>query len=176
MLETNLANLEVVINQAWQLTEEYLESERINALPEKTQEEITLRKDVYAKKQTEFERVVENVCYLLLFQVHEAHESLGLGNPVSNESNVRRSIAKQRGIYDILRKVITTPTICSAASNFLLVFGDLATVVMMLGGQQEFTEYISWLGELLNGQIASLKTILGVENFNQYEPKELKNL
>ena len=50
MLETNLANLEVVINQAWQLTEEYLESERINALPEQTHEEITLRKDVYAKK------------------------------------------------------------------------------------------------------------------------------
>ena len=67
MLETNLANLEVVINQAWQLTEEYLESERVNALPEQTPEEIALRKDVYAKKQTEFERVVESVCYLLLF-------------------------------------------------------------------------------------------------------------
>ena len=47
---------------------------------------------------------------------------------------------------------------------------------MMLSGQQEFTDYIGWLGELLTGQIASLKTILGVENFNLYEPKELKNL
>ena len=72
--------------------------------------------------------------------------------------------------------MITTPTICSAASNFLLVFGDLATVVMMLSGQQEFTDYINWLGGLITGQISSLKTILGVENFNQYEPKDLKNL
>ena len=47
---------------------------------------------------------------------------------------------------------------------------------MMLSGQQEFTDYIGWLGELLTGQITSLKTILGVENFNLYEPKELKNL
>ena len=47
---------------------------------------------------------------------------------------------------------------------------------MMLSGQQEFTDYINWLGGLITGQIASLKTILGVENFNQYEPKDLKNL
>ena len=67
MLSTNVANLEHVIAESWRLTEDYLECERLNALPNQTERDIDLRKDTYNKRQSEFEKVVENVCYMLLF-------------------------------------------------------------------------------------------------------------
>ena len=45
--------------------------------------------------------------------------------------------------------MITTPTICSAASNFLIIFGDIASVIMMKKSKEVFVEYIDWLGQLL---------------------------
>lgn len=67
MMQTNVVNLQTVIDLSWDLTEEYLESERINALPDQTPEQIERRKEFYGQKQAEFEKVVENVCYMLLF-------------------------------------------------------------------------------------------------------------
>lgn len=49
----------------------------------------------------------------------------------------------------MLTQVITTPTICSAASNFLMAFGDLCTVIVILKGKTVFENHINWLGELL---------------------------
>jgi len=37
-----------------------------------------LSKDLYAKRQREFEKVVENVCYMFLFQVHESLDNIGM--------------------------------------------------------------------------------------------------
>ncbi len=71
MMEANVANLKAAIDLSWKLTEDYLESERLNKEPNQTQKSIDHRKDLYYKSQNEFEKVVENVCYALLFMVHE---------------------------------------------------------------------------------------------------------
>ena len=53
------------------------------------------RKDFYAKKQAEFEKVVENVCYMLLFQVHELYDSISeQDRQIQTQTNVKRSIEK----------------------------------------------------------------------------------
>lgn len=72
MMDANVSNLKSVIDQAWQLTEEYLENERVSKEQVgQSAEEIEKRKEFYYKKQNEFEKSVENVCYAFLFQVHE---------------------------------------------------------------------------------------------------------
>jgi mannose-6-phosphate isomerase class I len=76
----------------------------------------------------------------------------------------------------VLKKVITTPTICSAASNFLMIFGDLVTVVFMLSGKDNFEAYINWLATLLIGQIASMKTLLRVDKLDKFDPADFKKL
>ena len=70
--------------------------------------------------------------------------------------------------------MITTPTIVSAASNFLVIFGDIVSCIMMLKGPKSLGDYMNWLNELLLGQLRSLKLILNVKKFNDFDPKDLK--
>ena len=65
------------------------------------------------------------------------------------QNNVQRSIARQPGLIQVMRKVITTPTICSAATSFLQIFSDLATLIMMMQGLEAFKDYVEWLHKLL---------------------------
>ena len=52
-------------------------------------------KDLYVKKQMEFEKVVENVSYMVLFHVHEQLDNFAMAMPDNpNSSNVQRSIEK----------------------------------------------------------------------------------
>jgi hypothetical protein len=76
----------------------------------------------------------------------------------------------------VLKKVITTPTIASAASNFLMIFGDLVTVIFMLSGKDSFEAYIILLASLLIVLIASLKTLLGVDKLDEFDPADFKKL
>lgn len=82
-----------------------------------------------------------------------------------------RSIEKQDNLIDLIRRVITTPTICSAASSFLIIFSDLATVITMMKGKDAFKDYIEWLHNLLVNQIRGLKEFLGVDNLANFDPK-----
>lgn len=76
--------------------------------------------------------MVENVCNLLLFQVQDLYDSITIEQ---TNTNVRRSIEKQADLVDVVKKMVTTPTICSAASNFLVIFANIATIVMILQGK-----------------------------------------
>ena len=177
MMQTNVDNLRKVIELSWELTEDYLQGEEMNKQPDQTQAQIDRRKDYYAKRQTEFEKVVENVCYVLLFQVHEQLDNLQFDeNFNQNESNVQKSIMKTPDLVDVLKKVITSPTITSAAVNFLVIFADLITVVMLVRGREKFKEYINWLGDLVERQLLSLKMILGVTTFNKFNPADIKKV
>ena len=110
---------------------------------------IEKRKDFYAKKQTEFEKVVENVCNMLYFQLNEYLDNLVMGYPANGTTNAERSLAKQTDFIDVIKDVITTPTIVSAASNFLVAFGEIATVVTCSTSPEAYKDYVDWLGGLL---------------------------
>lgn len=71
MMEANVANLRIVIEQAWKLTEDYLENDRSCKEQGQDTKEVERRKEIYYKRQNEFEKSVENVCFAFLFQVHE---------------------------------------------------------------------------------------------------------
>ena len=82
--------------------------------------------------------------------MHEQLDNLQFDeNFNQNESNVQKSIMKTPDLVDVLKKVITSPTITSAAVNFLVIFADLITVVMLVRGHEKFKEYINWLGDLV---------------------------
>jgi len=58
----------------------------------------------------------------------------------------------------------------------VLIFGDLVTVIFMLSGKDSFEAYINWLASLLIVQIASLKTLLGVDKLDEFDPADFKKL
>ena len=149
MLHANVENLRKVIDLSWELTADYLECEKINAQPDQTPEQVEIRKDSYFKKQTEFERIVQNVCFMLWFQVHELYDTIIERDHPQAQTNVERSIEKENDLVMVIKTVITTPTICSAASKFLSIYGDISSLIMMKKGKEAFVEYINWLGKLL---------------------------
>lgn len=79
-------------------------------------------------------------------------------------------------MVEVLQKMITTPTVVSAASNFLVIFGDIVSAVMMLKGPKALADHLNWLNDLLVGQMRSLKLILNVKKFNDFDPKDLKQV
>ena len=72
--------------------------------------------------------------------------------------------------------ILTNPTCCSAADNFLAYFSDTINLVMMLQGQDAFKEHLEGMVKLLRGQLASLKTLLKVEQFDQFDTNLIEKL
>ena len=116
------------------MTREYLEMDKQNNESTEPEAVIQRRKDAFQKKQLEFEKTMESASALLFYQVLDELENMHISAD-NYESHVKTSIKSNQRINEIIMTILTNPTCCSAADNFLAYFSDSINLIMMLQGQ-----------------------------------------
>ena len=74
---------------------------------------------------------MESASAFLFYQVLDELERMHI-DADNYDSNVKNSILNNEGINELLMKILTNPTCCSAADNFLAYFSDTINLIMML--------------------------------------------
>ena len=85
---------------------------------------------------------------MLFYQVLDELEDMHV-TAENYESNVKTSIKNNPEINEILKTIITNPTCCSAADNFLAFYSDTMNLIMMLQGPEVFIDFVKYMTDKL---------------------------